>query len=107
MSTKNLRRWSLPPAPDGVDRVRGKRSGRVWTARTNDSGKTFWIREGHAWSETWGEMLTEEHEVFEIGETELEAATRRLRERLAIADAITPDPDTELVLRHVLSGGTL
>jgi hypothetical protein len=111
MEKNEPRRWSLPAAPGDVARVRGKRSDRIHTARTNDSGKTFWRSEEEVWSRSWSELLAEECEVEEIPETELEAAVRRLREARNRAEFQVWQSqyaaDIRTVLYHVLDGGTL
>lgn len=109
MSEKIPRRWSRPQPPADVRRVRGLRSGRTYEAHVNARGRTLWRPNGLHFDLTWGELLEEERDVVEVVETEVEAAARRLREQ-GFANPTGPVrdlDDTQIVLAHVLNGGTL
>lgn len=104
---KEPRTWTLPPAPEGVNRLHGTFSGQIWTARTNHAGRIHW--NNGQYTLTWSELLAEEGEVVEVVETELEAAVRRLREA-GYANPVGPVRDLDdiaIVLAHVLNGGTI
>lgn len=101
------RTWAIeyPPAPPAWTRVRvedGDWAGRVFTV---SAARYLVDDEGVTWS--WDDALNKFGPLTEVVETEVEAAARRLRERRERGDLHTNSPDANIVLNHVLSGGTL
>jgi hypothetical protein len=95
--TTEPRTWALPEQPEDGTRV-----------HTSD-GTLYEHRHMSDWS--WCELLREHGPLTEVVETEVEAAAKRLRERLNSPDnygsEITGDHDGDVVLIHILNGGTL
>lgn len=98
--------WTRPEAPEGVTRVLGEATGQTWTAVKNRIGlRPLWSN--GEYSLAWPELLNHEGTLTEVVETELEGAARRLRERGIERITTSQYKDIQVVLAHVLGGGTL
>lgn len=98
--------WTRPEAPEGVNRVLGEATGQTWTRKDERAHtRTYWSNGNY--SLHWAELLIHEKTLTAVVETELEGAARRLRERGIERITTSQHKDIQVVLAHVLGGGTL
>lgn len=96
------RTWQIeyPPAPPAGTRMRAVPN---LTLTVDAEGRV----ELDGVSYSWREALEQLGPFTEAVEAEVEAAARRLRERLERDGTLNAGGDANIVLRHVLNGGTL
>lgn len=99
------RTWQIeyPPAPPAGTRVLGQLAQNTTELTVGENGTI----EYRGTTFSWEGALEAFRTLTEVVETEVEAAARRLRERLERDGTLNAGGDANIVLRHVLNGGTL